>query len=386
MGRRPKTRYGSVIYVLLVAVTCWLAWSAPFVVHAQEKDRTNDVTEDAKDMSGARTRSKPGFLVAPIPVSEPVLGTGLAIAGMMFYQLPNAGPHGSHAGLVIGATSNGSWLVGGMNSMKLRNDSLRVNTTIAYGHFNEKYFGLDGSLDPGIDYSQDRFLFELAPRVRLRGGNWFVGLEYRFENTETTTDVEVPDEETGKPAPISGSRRVGGIMAVAAYDNRDNLYSATAGRLLEFKVGTYQPWLGSSDRFSKGWFELRQFWAAKEGSFILGARVRSELVSGDEAPFFEQPDIGLRGYARGQLRDDVTLWGEVEARYDLFWKIGVAAFGGMGWAADNYSGMFDSKTRWAGGLGLRYNLRPQDRLKLGVDLAWAVNGAPAFYLRVGESF
>ena len=386
MGRRPKTRQRAFILGFLGCVAIGFGLVAPDLVHAQEKERTEDIAEDAQEMAGAKTRSKPGFLVAPIPVSEPVLGTGLAIAGMMFYSLPNAGPHGSHAGLVIGATSNGSWLVGGLNSMKLRNDSVRINTTVAYGHFNEKYFGLNGTLDPGIDYSQDRFLFKVEPRFRIGAGNWFGGVEYRFEKTETTLPDDIPQDQSDDAAPVSGGRRVGGLTAIGAYDSRDNLYSATAGRLLEFKLGTYQPWLGSTDRFSKGWFELRQFWATAEGSFILGTRVRAEGVAGEDAPFFEQPYIGLRGYARGQVRDDVTLWGELEARYDLFWKIGVAAFGGVGWSADRFSEMFDTKTRWAGGFGLRYNLRPQDRLRLGVDLAWAVNGAPAFYLRVGESF
>jgi len=47
---------------------------------------------------------------------------------------------------------------------------------------------------------------------------------------------------------------------------------------------------------------------------------------------------------------------------------------------------FAGESRWAGGFGLRYNLRPQDRLKIGVDVAWAVGGQAAIYLRVGEAF
>ncbi len=130
MGRRAKTDDLARFLGARLFVAGLIAAIAPSGVHAQEAERVEDIMDDAKEVSVAKTRTEPGFLVAPIPVSEPVPGTGLAIAGMMFYQPRGSGPHGSHAGLFAGATSNGSGAVGGLNSLKLNNDGLRVETLL----------------------------------------------------------------------------------------------------------------------------------------------------------------------------------------------------------------------------------------------------------------
>ena len=386
MGRRRKIGVCARILVLRVLFGSIIALGAPFLVQAQSDERTEEIADDGEEITGAKTSNKPGFLFAPIPVSEPVLGTGLAVTGLVIYKPRGAGQFSSHAGLFGGGTSNGTWAVGGLNSMKLRDDSIRVETLIAFAHVNQKYFGIGGNLNPGIDYTQDKFFLKMAPRFRLKRSNWFLGVEYRYENTDTTTDVTIPDEETGEEAPVGGNQRVGGLTAIGAFDSRDNLYSATSGRLFELRLGTFQPWLGSSTNFSTGKIEYRQYVPLRDGRLVLAGRAVSEGLQGDEAPFFELPYLELRGYPRGAIRDDVTLWGEVEARHDLFWRIGAAVFGGVGWTADTYSDIFAGKTRWAGGFGLRYNLRPEDRLKIGMDVAWAAEGKAAIYLRVGEAF
>ena len=66
----------------------------------------------------------------------------------------------------------------------------------------------------------------MAPRFRIKDSNWFLGVEYRFEHTDTTSDGEIPEEETGKQEPLGGIQRVGGLTAIGAFDSRDNLYSA----------------------------------------------------------------------------------------------------------------------------------------------------------------
>jgi len=355
------------------------------IAFAQSDERPKETAEDGAEITGAKTSNKPGFLFAPIPLSEPVFGPGLAVTGLVVYKLENSGPHASHTGVFAGATANGTWAAGITHSMKLNNDGIRIGGLLAYGHLNQKYFGLSGDLDPPIDYTQDSFLLEVEPRFRIKHSNWFAGFEYRFENTDTTINSEVPDGEQGAATPESREVRVGGLSALGAYDDRDNLYSATRGLLVEGQLGVFAPWLGGTTSFAKARLEYRHFvnW---EKRLVVGWRVKSDWIEGEEAPFFELPYLGLRGYARGEIRDETVLSAEIEGRYDLFWRITGAVFGGLGWAADDYGKMFSSTTRLAGGFGLRYNLRPQDRLKIGIDMAWAVNGQPALYLRVGEAF
>lgn len=190
----PIRRSSSPSTTLLIGLL--LAGISPSAL-AQSDERPKETAEDGAEITGAKTSDNPGFLFAPIPLSEPVFGPGLAVTGLVIYKLENSSPHASHTGVFAGATANGTWAVSITHSMKLDNDGVRIGGLLAYGHLNQKYFGLSGDLDPPIGYTQDSFLLEVEPRFRIKRSNWFAGFEYRFENTDTTINSEIPDGERG---------------------------------------------------------------------------------------------------------------------------------------------------------------------------------------------
>src|SRR5688572_31531408 len=64
-------------------------------------------------------------VVAPIPMSNPTFGTGLAVVVMPFYYLGEGSPL-SNTAVAAAYTSNDTWGLGAAQSTRLRGDALRL--------------------------------------------------------------------------------------------------------------------------------------------------------------------------------------------------------------------------------------------------------------------
>ena len=216
MGRRRKIGVCTRILALRVLFASIIGLSAPFVVHAQSDERTEEIADDSQEITGAKTREKPGFLFAPIPISEPVLGTGLAVTGLLIYKPPRAGQFASHAGLFGGGTSNGTWAVGALNSMKLREDSIRVETVIAESSWTlPSHLSLLSGLPPaihGVTLPTQKVAPDvplLAEVLRARGFRTFAwtGGAFVARRLGPSRGSEHWDERGRRPAARAATRR-----------------------------------------------------------------------------------------------------------------------------------------------------------------------------------
>ena len=109
-------------------------------------------------------------VVAPIPISNPTLGTGLAVVVMPFYHLGEGSPL-SNTVLAAGLLSSGTWGVGAQQSTRLRGDRMRIETSVARvwpDHYIETRVRLDGIDTPELKGRcvQERVLAERA-KARL---------------------------------------------------------------------------------------------------------------------------------------------------------------------------------------------------------------------------
>ena len=78
------------------------------------------------------------LIVAPIPISNPTIGTGLAVVVMPFYHL-GAGSPLSNTAVAAGVTSSGSWGLGAMQSTRLRGDQLRLDGLLAFADLRYRF-------------------------------------------------------------------------------------------------------------------------------------------------------------------------------------------------------------------------------------------------------
>ncbi len=90
------------------------------------------------------------------------------------------------------------------------------------------------------------------------------------------------------------------------------------------------------------------------------------------------------GCAGGQLLDKVAITGQAEVRWKFYGRWTTTAFGGGGRIADEVNELWDAENNFAGGVGLRYMLVEEQKLSIGIDVAFAKDASVAFYFQVGD--
>jgi hypothetical protein len=132
------------------------------------------------------------WVAAPVPVSNPTLGSGLAGGGGYIYRMDPADDVSPPTFTGMGGmyTSNESWAVAGIHAMKWKRDRFRLNAMGGFGNINMDFSGL-GSI-PGDD--------ENRISVNIRGAFVETDFETRIFERVFGTIFFTPAKGTG---PIS---------------------------------------------------------------------------------------------------------------------------------------------------------------------------------------
>jgi len=106
-------------------------------------------------------------------------------------------------------------------------------------------------------------------------------------------------------------------------------------------------------------------------------------------PFFDYAFLGcdkyVRGYNYGRNRDKNLTSLQTEFRLPLFWRLGLATFGGL----SNLYVSKDSnlnKLKFNAGLGLRVFVDKQDNTSFALIMPSGIMGAVAFMFRLANPF
>ena len=173
----------------------------------------------------------------------------------------------------------------------------------------------------------------------------------------------------------------------AGWDIRDDTDYPTDGARIEITANrAYE--LGGSRRY--GYANVNfDVYRSLGAQTVLAGRA-STCAASSEAPFFDQCSLGFsdkfRGFSPTQYYDQRLLSGQVELRHRLSDRIGVVAFGGIGWTAESYSKLDDAGTRTAGGLGVRYRLSKKFPVDFSVDYSTNNESEQFLYIFVGQRF
>jgi hypothetical protein len=134
--------------------------------------------DPSKELAEARVFED--VVVAPIPISNPTIGTGLAVVVMPFYHVA-AGTPLSNTAVAAGVTSSGSWGVGAGQSTRLRGDDVRIDGFLGYVDLRYKFYGAGSSAGmsgQSVPILQKGFAF--APELLFKTARgMFFGLRYR---------------------------------------------------------------------------------------------------------------------------------------------------------------------------------------------------------------
>ena len=337
----------------------------------------------------AEARVFKDVVVAPIPISNPTVGTGLAVVVMPFYQLGQDSPL-SNTAFAAGYTSSGSGGFGAAQSTRLRGGDIRLDGFLGYVELRYRFYGIGadaGSNGASAPIVQKGYAFvpELLFQV-IQGG--FVGARYRGTRVETALDASLDSAPPPVQAILGQSLTIAssGFGPVLVYDTRDNELNPASGMLIDLRANFADESFGSDFDYRTFAFGANYFHRAGPGVLALRGYA---CGASESTPLFDLCLYGagsdLRGYEAGRYRDRAMFALQAEYRFPIAGRFGGVVFGGSGKVASSFSDMGGEPSLPSIGAGLRWLASEKARVNLSIDVA-AGRDSTGVYVYVKESF
>ena len=359
----------------MLAVSPGLLWAV------EEPDALMDeLLGPALDTS--ETQKKGETVYMPIPMSNPTIGTGAALAAMTLFPMDEKSKVSdvTFAGLY---TNSDSWAAGGLARLNMKEDRLRLKFGAGYFDMNLSFFGIGarpiGVVPTEIPINQEG-TFAIAEALWDVGGKVYVGPSYRYLRVSSSLNFDNPLE----PLEIVSS----GPGLRISWDTRNNLMNPSQGFRANFNVDTSMESMGG-DRDYEIYKASYSHYFDLEENRILATRITGCAAS-TKAPFYDICLFGsgkaLRGYVGGEYRDDRMVTVEAEYRWRFSERFGLVAFAGVGQIAPTFGEMGSGNKYLSGvGGGLRFLASKEHKVNLSVDWAKGEN-SDALYFYIGEAF
>jgi hypothetical protein len=340
---------------------------------------------------------KRGFIPMFMPITEPAVGLG-AVVAPMFMSIPKGGIELMRKGVFVlpniysafaGATTNGTWLAGGMYMGNWKLGKYRYLGIFGFARPLWKYYGSGSYNIPTesyLDMTTSSIVFVQKMQFRFRHSKSFLGLMYRLAALENSTDFNLTRLDTLLTAQFNS--KTGGLGAVYTYDGLDNLLSPRKGQFVNLNLTLYNKYFLSDFDFV-GW-DVKVLQYFKISDLSLGIKLQQTGVS-EDAPFYNLPFISNRGVAVMRYQGNQVFMTEFQANYLIGpAKAGIkrwdlVTFFGTGQRGDYFDEMFKSEVIWSEGAGFRYLIARKLGLQVGMDVAHSP-GQWAAYVVFGNSW
>lgn len=344
--------------------------------------------------SGERKTGKEGsrgeIVLAPFPISNPAIGSGLVVVGGYLFPLSKRDTISPDSMLGGGSfyTSNGSWLWGVGGKLYFKHDRFRFSG--AYGHAQLHYdlYGIGnsaGNLGSTVPINQGGTALLVEPLIRVKG-KLFLGPRYQWRSLDAHfTAQHFPPGFNVDPVELKSTTSALGVHI--QHDLRDSQFYPTRGTLIDIVGDFFQGSFGGDFSYQSYTFALSKFSTISPRQ-VFAFRVFGCATAG-HVPFYDLCMLGMhndiRGYKTGRYRDKLMLTAQAEYRLALLKRFGLAAFFGVGEVAPELGGFDNDNLKPAGGVGVRYTLAKKNHVNLRVDYAVGLQGG-GVYMGVSEAF
>ena len=389
-----------------LAICLCIAAVAAFGQDAAQADSTQ-----AGQQTGATSSEKKGeWLLAPIPVSSPAIGSGLewAVARLFpFDKKDNVSP-ASAVGVAGIFTNNGSrgFALGGRLYMK--QDRIRIAAGLASASVNFDVYGI------GESAGKEGIFIPLNVDGRAGIGEFLYGLkkgiyvgargQYRNATLSLNQDrLDSSDITFQPPEQVSNvidqirnqllHQTTVSLGPRFQWDTRDSVFYPKRGFLTEAASDFFSTGLGSKWSYQYYKASFNKYNSLSEHQ-ILAFRAMGCAAAGDRVPIYDLCLFGtsndLRGYTAGRYQDRRMFATQVEYRLTLpasgfLGRFGVVAFAGVGAIGDKFTDIGASDLLPAGGGGLRFRLLKKYPVNFRADFGLG-KGGHTLSLGVMEAF
>lgn len=321
------------------------------------------------------------FVVAPIPFSNPTIGSGLILgAGYLFKTDEGSKPSVLGAGAL--RSDNGSQAYALSVNLAFRENKWLFKSFIAQADIRYELFTPVGTLP----IRQDGVLGQLSLSYGVTRDLSFGG-KARYLDTTITPDVPgLP------PIPPPFSKfldvEIASLGLVTDWDKRDDAIYPTSGLNLHIEALQNVALSGLVENYQKAFVNFTKYFPLGDRT-VLAGRV-STCAASSETPFFDQCSLGatdnFRGFSAAQFLDLRSASIQLEVRQQVSSRIRVVAFGGVGMVGPHYQDLDIGGTHAAGGVGGRYRISKKFPLDFSVDIARNDQQENTLYIYVGQRF
>lgn len=356
-------------------------------IQSQVESRTSEA-EAAKNVTSSDSPDdgKAEYIVVPVPIVDPTIGNGLALAGLMTFSSDEEGEAASKQrrstiAVAAGYTNTDSWMVGGGLSLYLDDDRYRAKLNGGFGNLNLKWYGTSSDsifFDNPADFRTRGWLLDGNVEKRL-AESFYLGVSGRYLRPEATAKI---------PIDVLPALRLEfdlvAIGLIGEYDTRDNTWYPESGSNGVINFLSYLEALGSDREFASLDATFAHYVKLAD-SLVLAGQARVATV-GDNTPFFMLSTVNLRGFPTGQYMNETVTQLQAELRWEAWRRIGAVFFAGTGVAAESLDKWGDADRAYGYGAGLRYRVSEVDRMNVGLDVATGSTNDLTVYFRIGEAF
>jgi hypothetical protein len=380
-------KFMNIRYIALACLTV-LSSSATF---AQDKatDTRPGIAPDIREDETRLKLQRGDFVVVPIPISNPTLDTGLVAGAAYFYPQSEEQKKLQPASITgVGAlyTTNDSKAFAVVQQNYWRDDQWRFTGVAGAADVRLSLLTFDNSNgEQHLNWRIDgAFLFaKLARRLK---GDWYGGVLTRL------VDADQSIETAAGATPLSPSPdefdtdsdvRSIGLGTYVEYDSRDNPLNSTAGRYFKFDALFNDEAFGSN-RTYQSFGAAFKYYHRLAKSVVLAWEVQG-CQRGGTAPLWDACTVKLRGFSATDYLGKVSASTQVEARWALSERWGLAGFAGAGYVGGSFNGIREHEPIPSYGAGLRFTVLKAKRINLRLDYAWSTD-SDAVHVSVGEAF
>lgn len=344
-------------------------------------------TSDTAD-APAKKNKRGSFIVAPIPIISPALGSGLVLGvGYVFKlnQNDKTSPPSS-IGLAGAFTRNGSRGGGIGAHLYFGENKYQTRFVFAKGRVNYDFYGIGRSpgqnLEPVEIRQSGSVIF--GEFMRNLGKDVFIGPRYQYRKlaaslggVTTPGGFVIPDIDLRSTTAALGFRTL--------RDTTRGSFYPREGSILSFTGDFFAKPLGSNRTYQTYNLFYNGYKSVGEKD-VIAYRGRLCQVS-DKAPFFDLCLFGtssdLRGYTAGEFQDRRMFATQFEYRRELPYRLGLVGFAGIGGVAPEWDKFH--KLLPAAGVGLRFKLDKTNHINYRIDVGWGRSGR-TLSISVGEAF
>ena len=352
--------------------------SAPRPADPFSDDLFGETMDDVIEEENPLGFGQGSVVFAPVPFKNVLIGAGLVLGGGYLFNI-DGGSDTSILGLGAMRSENGTNAYGLGGKFVWDENRWQVSASLGQAEgFYDLYIG--GRPIP-VRQTGDIVNFSL-----LRGvsSDLLFGAGLRYLDTTLGYDTT----GTGLPPLPEGTLQVATLNFLAKWDTRDNSFSARTGQLLEGTL-SYGEVLDSGGRnYSKAVVTYNHYFPIREDN-SLAMRFASCFAS-EDTPFFDQCSLGgtdgFRGYSPTEFLDDTLLSAQLEYRHQLSNRFSAVAFAGAGNTGATLSSLNDTDLKYAGGLGLRFQLSKKFKAVFSVDVSVNDRREDLLYIYVGQRF